>query len=126
MADWVQYDKSEELKWSARGRGPCRIFWGKNVRLPPDSRIWLIASRKGKPKLQYFLYESFVPTKIGEGEASGSGVLYGDSIRLDTRPWFAEFRLYMGNFGRGLSPLPPEWSNRLRQAAGEATASKGS
>ena len=113
MSDWIQYDKTGELKWSARGTGRCRIRWVKNVRVPKGSRVWLIASQSVQGKLQYFLYETFVAARVTDGEASGEGTVYGDSLRIDRFRWFKLLLKYMGNFGRGVSPLPAKWATAL-------------
>lgn len=119
MTDWILYHNSHDRGFPEQPKGRFRIEWFKNVSLPKGTRVWMVASRRAKPQYQYFLVWQFIADRVGDGEASGSiGTHYGDSVRIDTEPWFKQFRDYMGQFGRGLSPLPPEWVRRLERAVG--------
>jgi len=114
MDHWLQYHNSHDLGFPTKPSGRYGIFWHKNVTIAKGSTIWLVASERAKPRYRYYLVESFVASAVSEGEAQGSrGSWFGKTIRLDTLDWFPEFFKYMGSFGRGLSPLPPQWVRRL-------------
>ncbi|MFN2317152.1 MAG: DUF3883 domain-containing protein [Gemmatimonadales bacterium] len=121
MNHWIQYHNSAELGFPERPKGAFGIFWYKPVQPPVGSRIWLVASRRAKPRFLYYLVETFVAAEVEEGHASGTkGEWYGDSVRIDTEPWFDAFRTYMGHFGRGLSPLRPGDVKNFREAIARA------
>jgi hypothetical protein len=118
--DYVQYHNTDALKRKPTYNGKrVGIFWKGHRSIPIGSRVWLIAGETIGRTKSYWLYDWFVADRVDiQGrEASGSKFMrFVPPVEIGGLPWFKEFQNYMGNFGRGLSPLRDTDVQRFEEA----------
>lgn len=125
--DYVQYHNTDKLKRKPTYNGKrVGIFWMGRRSVPMGARVWLVAGETVARTKRYWLYDWFVADKVDirAREASGSQFqCFRPPVEIGRLPWFKEFQYYMGNFGRGLSPLRPVDVEHFAAASGAAASS---
>jgi hypothetical protein len=127
--DYVQYHNADK-----HGRGPrttgkkVGIYWTGKRSLPIGSRVWLVTGQTVKGVKRYSISFWFVVDELTEpeGEKNAFGLnrrVFSPPIDITTEQWLPAFLSYMGNFGRGLSPLRPEDVLRFEAACDSRTSS---
>jgi hypothetical protein len=114
IAEWVQYHNTDKL-----GREPAYvgdttgIFWTARRSPPVGARVWLVAGETHRGRKRYRIYDWFIVETLSlkTMPRTASGTVYRrfqPPIDITGAEWFPEFIHFMGNFGRGLSPLRPK------------------
>lgn len=124
QGDWIQYHNTDQREEQPPSKGPRgRIFWTANRSLSKGTRVWLIAGKSVARRKLFTLHGWFTVDRTsidadGIRYASGPiGERFCPAIDLNDEEWFREFQRYMGNFGRGLSPLRVEDLEHLQRLA---------
>lgn len=110
MKDFVVYHNPDRMKYPASEVNVLGIVTNKSAAGAKGGRVWLIT--RGKPK-QFWLRGIFTVETVGPSdhpkyktEVSGTaGALFDPMLRLDTEPWFDDFKYQQGNFAFGFQPI---------------------
>ena len=110
-ADYVQYHNTDKLGHKPNYLpGRIGIVWTAKRSAPMNARVWLVLGQTIGGTKRYWLWSWFIVDRVGieDGVQEASGAVCQQlkpAPEIGNAPWFAEFRQFMGNFGRGFSPL---------------------
>lgn len=100
------------------------VFSSKSKKVPKGDYVWLIAGLTRDGRTSYHLAYCFVVEHSvvrGSKRITSGRVIqwFEPKLEITKRRWFPEFLRYMGNFGRGLSPIRPKDRRNFLNAVGK-------
>jgi hypothetical protein len=105
----VQYHNPDKLgRRPTYHRDRVGVFWRGNRSVPNGARVWLVVGETNEGTKRYWLWYWFIADQVDQVEKRASGsrhTRFAPPVEIGHLPWFREFQRFMGNFGRGLSPL---------------------
>jgi hypothetical protein len=112
MSEYVVYHNPGRMGYSARDVDVLSIVTNKSATGAKGARVWLITGEGKSPK-QYYLRGVFTVESVSKSThpefkiqvAGSAGKLFDPMVRIDTQPWFNQFRSSQGNFGLGFQPI---------------------
>lgn len=130
LIDYIQYHNVEQRgRWPFFGRPKAGIYWTANRSIPIGARVWLVAGEKDGRTKRYWIAFWIIVDELGQDgdkktAAGAKAQRFDPAVEITDEPWFPEFRDFMGNFGRGLSPLRPQDVRNFQVAVSAATRQK--
>ena len=101
------------MGYSASAIPSPRIFTNKSIKGLLSNAVWLISGEGGKNK-SFYLAAAFRVTRESpdtyehpgfRNTAFGDGHIFGETIKLNSYPWFPDLKARYSNFSLSLSPL---------------------